>query len=588
MRKYIAFLFILFYACGSQNVTTKDTVSTPEGKDLIINEQLQNLKLKNEYGHFFSLKNGNELIINVNTFKKPEHVYDLALSIPIKKDDYSAGSVFLLSFDGITTKSSLETGEAKVRWILRQSDKYAHNITKTLTIASNEWKTYYIPIQLTRNVAEKNLKLVIHFGFSPQSFLMKNLKFISYPKGTRLEDLPRTKIKYQGMEPDAPWRKEAQNRIEKIRKTDFNITFYQNGKPVSDAPVHLELLKHEFLFGATLTARDVVGKWMSYRKLKKDFNMIVLMNDLKIRQWIQQPKRELTLQAMEIIKEDSLVLKGHVLLWPSFHYMPKKLHYLKNKPAELQRYIDSVQTDMLVKTKGYTQIWDIVNEAYTNTDFQKITGSEEIIYKSFRKAKMIQPSTKRFTNEYGIISNGGADQKKQEWYYNFIKRIDKNTNGLVDGIGIQSHIGTDLTSPERIYEILNYYGQLGKEIAISEFTLDIEDPDLRERYTRDFMTMAFSHPHVTQFNFWGLVNKNHSKVDIYNPDGSWGSMGKAYIDLTQKKWHTDIRQKTDNQGKITGRGFYGTYRYSIELNGKTLTGKLKLSKGKDTQIRIEL
>jgi len=588
MRRYIALLFILFYACGSQNITTKDSASTPEGKDLIINEQLQNLKLKNEYGHFFSLKNGNELIINVNTFKKPEHVYDLALSIPVKKDDYSAGSVFLLSFDGITTKSSLETGEAKVRWILRQSNKYAHNITKTLTLASNEWKKYYIPIQLSRDVSSDNFKLVIHFGFKPQSFLMKNLKFIAYPKGTNLEDLPRTEIKYAGMEPDAIWRKEAEERINKIRKTDFNISFYEEGKALSNRKVHIELLKHEFLFGATLTAKDVVGNWMSYRNLKKDFNMIVLMNDLKIRQWIQKPKRELTLQALRIIKNDRLKLKGHVLLWPGFNYMPKKLHYLKNNPEKLVHLIDSVQVDMLVKTKTYTQIWDVVNEAYTNRDFQKITGSEEIVYNSFRKAKMIQPFTKRFTNEYGIISNGGLNQKKQEWYFNFIKRIDKNTNGLVDGIGIQSHIGTDLTSPERIYEILNYYGQLGKEIAISEFTLDIEDKKLREQYTRDFMTIAFSHPNVTQFNFWGLVQKNNSKVDVYYPDGTLGSMGKAYIDLTQKVWHTDIRQKTDNQGKINVNGYYGTYLYSIDVDGKKINGKFELKKGGDTAISIEL
>ena len=33
-----------------------------------------------------------------------------------------------------------------------------------------------------------------------------------------------------------------------------------------------------------------------------------------------------------------------------------------------------------------------------------------------------------FTNEYGIISKGGLDTKKQQWYYDFIKRIDENTD----------------------------------------------------------------------------------------------------------------------------------------------------------------
>jgi len=49
-------------------------------------------------------------------------------------------------------------------------------------------------------------------------------------------------LTYEGMRPDAEWRKQAEERIEKIRKADLKILVRdKRGVPVRDARVHVAL-----------------------------------------------------------------------------------------------------------------------------------------------------------------------------------------------------------------------------------------------------------------------------------------------------------------------------------------------------------
>ena len=195
---------------------------------------------------------------------------------------------------------------------------------------------------------------------------------------------------------------------------------------------------------------------------------------------------------------------------------------------------------------------------------------------------------RRFTNEYGIISKGGIDTQKQQWYYDFIKRIDENTGGLVQGIGIQSHMGSDLTPPERVLEILSFYATLGKQISISEFTMDIQDAKVREQYTRDFMIAAFSHPNVSEFLFWGNTEDGRGKSDIFTKDNDIGIMGKAYFSLVHDAWNTNLNAKTSEEGIISGRGFFGTYEYTFVEDGKVVTGTFQVQPKQTNFYKIEL
>ena len=529
---------------------------------------------------------GKNAVLDIKTIKQPAFIYNLSEAIPLKTKAFKKGQVFLLTFDAKSLNSGLETGESKVNWQLRQA-KFHRDDLKFTNSLMPKWQTYYVPFKATTDISPEFFALVIQFGFRPQEFLIKNIRFLAYPEGTDIKSLPKTKITYKGMEKDAAWRQEALRRIEKVRKTDFTVKFIKNGKAVKKADVKIELVKHNFDFGATISSRDVFNNTLAYQKLKENFNICVFENDLKIKQWYKPKRHKMTLEAIDILKNDGIRVKGHVLIWPGFRYLPRKIKENKDNPELVKKIITNHVRSILRQTKGKIDIWDVVNESYTNQDLQHITGSEKILYQGFRITKNLHPNAKRFVNEYGIISRGGINKKKQEWYYNFIKRVDRRTGGLVDGIGIQSHIGNDLTPPEKVLEILDYYAKLDKEIGISEFTLDVKDPELREQYTRDFMIAAFSHPKVTQFIFWGMLKNAKEKVDLFNQDGTPGAMGRAYLDLTKNMCTTKLEEQTDRRGKLKFRGFNGVYKYEVTIKGKIYRGLLYLNKD-NTNLDINL
>ena len=558
-----------------------------QGEDIIEQDRLQYLSpSEGPFGKVQKLGNKKEQILEFETTEQPQFIYKLSTRIPLKaKKGFKKDEVFLVSFKAKTLSSEIETGEARTHWILKQSDSYKDNLEYTLSF-SGEWKEYFIPFQLSKNTKAEALGLVIQYGYRPQKFQIKDLKF-EYFGNKSLESLPKTQITYAGMEDDADWRKEAFERIQEYRTTEFTLDFSKNGNAEIQNPVQVRLLKHDFSWGAAVGADAILEDPKMLEYLQKGFNKVVFENDLKIKRWEVKRRRETTLKAIEKLEEKGVKIKGHVLIWPGFRYLTDEYEQNQDDPQKIREMITSHVEDIITQTKGNIDNWDVVNEVYTNKDLQNITGSEDILYDGFKIANKLDPGTALFTNEYGIISKGGLDEQKQQWYYDFIKRIDEKTDGLVDGIGIQSHIGSDLTTPEKVLEILDFYAQLGKKISISEFTMDIEDPEIREKYTRDFIIAAFSHPNVSEFLFWGFQENQKGKVDIFNKDWKPGAMGMAFYKLMANEFNTSFVAEPEN-GKIDGRGYYGIYEYVMIQDNKQVTGTFEIKPGGPKTINIGL
>ncbi len=525
-----------------------------------------------------------DIELTFTTEVHPDFIYNLSSRVPLKSADIASGEILFLSFVAKTIRADLETGEARSLWMLNVSDNPKDRIRNTFSLSS-EWQQYYWPVKVEKKISAKELALAVQYGFPPQEFLIKNLKLEVFDKNTNLSDLPKTRITYMGMEPEAEWRKEAAKRIEKHRKGDFKITFTHQGKAIKNFPIELNLLEHHFSWGAAVNAKKILNDELYLNHFSDRFNLAVFENDLKIKRWGRAEKQAVTLKAIDRLRDRNRLVKGHVLLWPGFRHLTPAYKRNEDNPAKITKMISDHVTDILDKTKGKVDRWDVVNEAYTNQDLQRITGSEEILYNGFRMLAEKSPEVIRYTNEYGIISKGGLDGKKQKWYYDYIKRIDENTNGLVDGIGIQCHIGSDLTPPQKVLKILDYYAELDKKISISEFTMDIKDPATREIYTHDFLMAAFSHPSVDEFLFWGIQTE---KADLFQEDWSLGSMGKAYDNLVFGQWQTNISDKTNGKGCVSGRGFYGKYEYKFIQGNKVLTGTFDFNPDTDGMIKIEV
>ncbi len=551
------------------HISAQVDFSNKENLITIADKNSLNFKKDNK-GSITSSKEAGVAVYTISTDSIVENIYNLSVKIPTKLPNLKKDEKLLLVFDGISEFSSLETGEARLSWQFKFGNKPFEKIGQTSSL-SQKWKTYYITFEVPTNINSKSLSFQLLFGYPPQKLKIKNLALYKFDQKTLISSLPQTSITYEGMEADASWRKEAARRIDSLRKGNLNIEFTHSGSKLKDIDVEVKMLDHYFKWGVALRAEELLKDKTLVEKVAKGFNLVVLENDLKMKHFDKGLSRGKLLQALDILKDKNIDVKGHVLLWPGYNHLPA--NYKNMPPTKVEENVMNHIKEILAATEGRVSHWDVVNEVYTNQDLQKKNGSEDVLFKPFTFMKKTYPSLGRYINEYGIISQGGFNKTKQEWYYDFAKRIDAKTGNALDGIGIQSHIGSDLTPPKRILEILDFYAPLKKRIAISEFTLDVKDPAIRKIYTEDFLFAAFSHPSVKEFLFWGMIDDDdRGRVDIYKKDGSVGSMGTAFFGLVKTLWTTNVIEKTSTKGRIGTRAFYGTYEYKYNVNGIEFKG----------------
>jgi len=107
-----------------------------------------------------------------------------------------------------------------------------------------------------------------------------------------VETLPRTSLTYEGREANAPWRKAAAQRIERLRKGDFRVLVVgKNGRPLRAARVQIHMTRRAFAFGSSIENltfmpspdKPYAQKYraMTYRL----FNKVTVNNALKWNSW---------------------------------------------------------------------------------------------------------------------------------------------------------------------------------------------------------------------------------------------------------------------------------------------------------------
>jgi len=576
-------MMLLAICCVANACVIAQKNPIPTGRELINQQKIKTTAYEKE--GFGSIKsNRNDGVFTIETVTQPKFIYNLSTRLPIEQSRLEKGEILLLSFEGKTEYASLETGEARLQWQFDLTGNRKQKERATLSMSS-DWQQYYVPIEVKENSPSGVLSVAMQFGYPPQKMLLKNLSLKLYPSSVDINQLPKTQVTYIGMEVNAAWRATALERIEQHRKTDIQLHFTQNGAAVEGLPVQIRQLDHHFKWGAAVAAKRIVKEENYLDRCSQLFNLVVFENDLKIKKWQNQLDHTDVLNAIDSLSKKGIGIKGHVLIWPGFRHLTPQIKANKNNPEVVQELVETHVDDILATTHGKVSRWDVVNETYTNKDLQKITGSEEILVNGFKTLAKQDPNVLRYTNEFGIINRGGINKQKQEWYYDFIKRMDEQSGGLVDGIGIQSHIGSDLTPPVKVLSILDYYATLDKTISISEFTMDIKDLVVRKQYTKDFIIAAFSHPSVNEFLFWGVDTE---KADIFDEKGGLGSMGEAFFELVYQEWQSNSRSFTDKLGSVSQRVFYGTYEYSYDDNGVIKTGTFTIIPNGQTTIQIEL
>lgn len=526
------------------------------------------------------------------TLSRPQNEWSLQLSLTTT-EPVEAGDVVLVSFWMQAVKGQPETGEARTLMaFITGGPEWAQSATKSLNPGRN-LEQVLVPFTIKHSRPAGQSLLVFDMGYSPQSFRISGVQALNYKKTKKLSELPITSTRYPGDEPDAAWRKAANERIKKLRMGDLTIKAMDaKGRPLPKAQIKVEMVKHQFPFGTALAANRLVSsdpQDVKYREMfLKNFNFAAIENHLKWPFWEEwgRPDGE---KALDWLNRQGVPVRGHTIIWPGHDNLPKDFPSLAGKPAEMRARIEGRFQDIIGATKGKVVEWDVVNESYTNNDVMKTLGWGEMAA-WFKRVKELDPKPRLTFNDYPPLDGGDPRNPHLNHFYTQIEALQK-AKAPIEAIGFQCHMGSRPISPERLLKGLDRFSKFGIPIVVTEFDMETAESDLQARYMRDFMTALFSHPSVANITQWGFWQGSHWMPNAALWDNEWKIRphGQVYLDLIHKQWSTKAAVSAKSDGSATVRAFYGTYNVTIQgKGGAKKTVKVSHLKGQKSVFQVKM
>lgn len=527
----------------------------------------------------------------VEVFRPGSNFWDANIgaigTIPVRKGDTA---LVRFSLRKITSRD--ESGLVSVNvYVEGPGPQYSKSLNTSVS-AGEQWREFTLPLRFNGDYSAGNVFLFIGFGQTGKSMTMEigGVELIHYGDRYELTDLPQTRVTYPGSEPDADWREEAAARIEQHRKGDFTVRVVdKHGHPVPGAKVRVEMQRHAFGFSSAAQVQRISGTEESDRiyreKLLELFNRSGPENGTKWGAWIGEWDddrwgRSQTLEAIAWMAEHNLEPRGHVLVWPGTRNLPDLVRDLlpeqdPSVPAIVLEHIDEITQS----TKTYINEWDVLNEPYDNHDLMDIYGPE-IMVDWFKRARANLPTAELYLNDYSILSDRGRNLGHQQHLEDTIRYLIAN-GAPITGLGLQGHMGEAVTEPVQLWKVLNRYAMAFPDlkIKITEFDVQTYDEEFQADYTRDFMTVMFSHPNVAGIQFWGFWEGAHWKPEaaLYREDWSEKPNLLAYRDLVFNQWWTSEQGTTAGDGTFSGRGFFGRHLATVTVDGQAFETRFDLT-----------
>jgi endo-1,4-beta-xylanase len=423
------------------------------------------------------------------------------------------------------------------------------------------------------------LRLSLHLAQAAQHISLGPLQALIYAPETDATKLPVTPLTYAGREPEAPWRKAADERIRKHRMNDVKVKVMTlAGEPVPNAEIEWRQLSHAFGFGCfcegELLKETPDGE--NYRKFfAENFNCATVPAYLAEWGWLKPEGRLTGLRIADWLEEKRIPARGHLLVYPGYVATPNAWRELP--AAERRSRIEAHFAPVLhgLGERGVLE-FDAVNELRDNIGFCDELGQPtqqsglQVVADWFKQAKALAPNSILYINEYMILAGGGFTQKEQDLYFKTIEALLK-LGAPIDGIGMQGHFGAALTPPDAMLAVLDRFATLGKKIRITEFDIDIGDEAAQADFTRDFYTLVYSHPAVEGIVQWGFWEGNQWKPRgaMIRKDWSEKPNYHAFRKLTRETLASHFKTNTSSSGEWSQRIHQGTHLLTIKVGNYT-------------------
>ncbi len=432
-------------------------------------------------------------------------------------------------------------------------------VLKTTLNADATWKRFRVAAVATRAHAAGALKLEIQYGVDAQVLQVGGVSVTAYPASVRVADLPSEGFDYAGRAPDAPWRIEAAQRIERLRTQQLTL----RGTPGST--VRVQQLRHAFPIGTALSSNafgNIGGPdQQRYRtEIERLFTQVTFEGEHKWPAW-EQPKRRAVAEEMAArCAERGIAVYGHTLVWGGWNFLPERLKALEGDPEKLRAEVRAHVSEQATTLRGRVVAWDVINEPYTQADLLRILGRTEAA-EWFRLAATADPAARLVLNDYEILDSRAASPAHRDFLEALIRELQA-AKAPLQGLGFQGHMYPGFTPPEQLWKILDRFAAFGLPIAITEHDINTGDEQLQADYARDFLLAVMAHPAVHGLTLWGFWDGSHWKGNalLFRKDWTLKPSGEAWLDLLRGQWWTDREVTLAADGSATLRVWKGNYR----------------------------
>ena len=374
-------------------------------------------------------------------------------------------------------------------------------------------------------------------------------------------------------------------RIRAYRMGDLTI------KASPGAKVRITQLRHEFGFGTAISSRMVTSgsrRSMSpedrhkYQEvLAANFNTAVHENALKWHRCEQHADSGFDYSVAEDIyawcAAHEIPMRGHCIFWAKDRYVQDWVKQLE--PPALRAVVERRAGDITWRFRGRIEEFDLNNEM-VNGDFYRQRLGPGIVKDMALWAKAGNPRARLYVNDYALLTGRGRNLST------FVDQIRAwlDQGVPLDGIGCQGHFGNRMLDPTHIQTTLDRLAEFNLPLKITEYDCNSDDEDLKAQHLKRFYEICFAHPAVEAILMWGFWEGAHwkPKAALWKRDWSETPAARTYRELVFDRWWTQVTDRTDSQGHLQIRAFYG--QYEIDVDGRKKQTTLSKTQGKQTVV----
>lgn len=379
---------------------------------------------------------------------------------------------------------------------------------------------------------------------------------------------------------------------------DFTIYSTPEYKIQTDIASLKDVYSPYFKFGGAMMASEL-GSQATKDLVLKHYNSITFGNELKPDAVLVQSECQAranngdeTNPAVSIdsarsllnfCQENNIPVRGHVLVWhsqtPDWFF---KEGYsddgdFVSKEVMLQRMENYIKNLMELLATEYPDVdfyaWDVVNEIWTdegtprqagvqgstgsnNSAWVQIFGDNSFVDYAFEYARKYAPEgCKLYYNDFNEYM-----PQKTEAIVDMVTRL--KGKGLIDGIGMQSHLDVSFPSISAYEKALKAFSETGLDIQITE--LDVTTSDTSEsgletqaQYYSDIMDLAVKYSDsISAVVIWGTTDDQSWRASrlpvLFNEDYTAKPCYYSIVDgLDTPEVTTSEPEVTTSEPKLT-------------------------------------